>query len=73
MQVLEYMTEEQLQQVESFSIRNEFGKATFDGITDITGLILDEIVVQNLQQKRRLPRRDESSSTKLKTKQASVP
>jgi len=41
MEELQYMTEEQLQQVESFYIRNEFGKATFDGKTDVTGLNLD--------------------------------
>ena len=44
MEVLEFMTEDQLQSVESFAIKNEFGKATFDGKTDITGLNLDELV-----------------------------
>lgn len=38
------MSEQELSQVEDFSIENEFGKIIFDGKTDIRGLNLDELI-----------------------------
>lgn len=41
---LSRMNEEQLKQVENFTIRNEFATVRFEGKTDVRGLDLDKIV-----------------------------
>ncbi len=43
------MPEEELENVENFTIKNKYGKITFEGTTDLRMLDLDQIV--NIQEK----------------------